>query len=148
MSASKEFQVIGQFITNVVDKPYTFFNPDKKIEDNALQIAKHFYDKGIQKAILKKTLIKHDDCVVKKVEPVECSPFTELLIQDFDNDQIWEEIAAQNEPFLHYAKSTLKSLAKGPVTSKREMSESEEEPSISGNSMDLDMMDQEPQMPR
>jgi U3 small nucleolar RNA-associated protein MPP10 len=57
MSASKEFQVIGQFITNVVDKPYTFFNPDKKIEDNALQIAKHFYDKGIQKAILKKILL-------------------------------------------------------------------------------------------
>lgn len=65
------------------------------------------------------------------------------MIQDFDNDQIWEEIAAQNEPFLHYAKSTLKTLAKGPVTSRREMNESEEEASISGNSMDLDMMDQE-----
>lgn len=70
------------------------------------------------------------------METVECSPFNELLIEDFDNDQIWEEIASQNEPFLQYAKATLKTLSKGPI--KTDKSDSEDEMSVSGNSMDLD----------
>lgn len=71
--------------------------------------------------------------VVKKVEQVQFSPFTELLTEGFDNDQIWEEIASQNEPFLDYAKTALKALNKRPA---KEFSD--EEGSVSGQSMDLD----------
>ncbi|CEI94717.1 hypothetical protein RMCBS344292_08921 [Rhizopus microsporus] len=123
MVAANASNEIDHFINNVVNKPESFFIPDQKLADKAIQIAKHFYDK------------------VKQVEPVEMSPFNELLIQDFDNDQIWEEIAAQNEPFLQYAKSTLRSFSRKPTID--EHSEEEEETSVSGQSMDLDRSDQE-----
>ncbi|RCH92199.1 hypothetical protein CU097_012475 [Rhizopus azygosporus] len=123
MVAANASNEIDHFINNVVNKPESFFIPDQKLADKAIQIAKHFYDK------------------VKQVEPVEMSPFNELLIQDFDNDQIWEEIAAQNEPFLQYAKSTLRSFSRKPTID--EHSEEEEEASVSGQSMDLDRSDQE-----
>jgi U3 small nucleolar RNA-associated protein MPP10 len=71
--------------------------------------------------------------IVKKVETIEFSPFTELLTEGFDNDQIWEEIASQNEPFLDYAKTALKSFTKKPTP----QFESEDE-SVSGQSMDID----------
>ncbi|CAO3637073.1 unnamed protein product [Mucor hiemalis] len=74
---------------------------------------------------------------VKKVEQVQFSPFTELLTEGFDNDQIWEEIASQNEPFLDYAKSTIKQFNKRPVKTQQynmdidaqEMDQDVEEPS-------------------
>lgn len=37
---------VDQFISNVVDKPQVFFGSNQKIVDNALQVAKHFYDNG------------------------------------------------------------------------------------------------------
>ncbi|GAA5814007.1 hypothetical protein MFLAVUS_007497 [Mucor flavus] len=114
---------LDQFLTNVVEKPQVFFTSNQKIADSAIEMAKHFYDN------------------VKQVEKVQFSPFTELLTEGFDNDQIWEEIASQNEPFLDYAKSTLKSFSKRPV---KEYSEEESE---SGESMDLDQgADQDEEM--
>ncbi|KAL7315302.1 U3 snoRNP protein [Mucor circinelloides] len=110
---------IDQFISNVVDKPQVFFGSNQKIADNALEVAKHFYDN------------------VKKVEQVQFSPFTELLTEGFDNDQIWEEIASQNEPFLDYAKTALKEFTKKPSTQKQSFTDDDEE-SLSGQSMDLD----------
>lgn len=71
---------------------------------------------------------------MKQVETVQFSPFTELLTEGFDKDQIWEEIASQNEPFLDYAKSTLKALSKRPVKDEKFSDEESE----SGESMDLD----------
>ncbi|KAI9251118.1 U3 small nucleolar ribonucleoprotein complex, subunit Mpp10 [Helicostylum pulchrum] len=115
---------LDQFLTNVVEKPQVFFTSNQKIADSAIEMAKHFYDN------------------VKQVEKVQFSPFTELLTEGFDNDQIWEEIASQNEPFLDYAKTTLKSFSKRPV---KEYSEEEE--SESGESMDLDQgADQDEEM--
>ncbi|KAI8047676.1 U3 small nucleolar ribonucleoprotein complex, subunit Mpp10 [Gilbertella persicaria] len=106
---------LDQFISNVVDKPHVFFSSNEKIASSALEMAKHFYDD------------------VKKVEPIQFSPFTELLTEGFDNDQIWEEIAAQNEPFLDYAKTALKTFNKRPVAE-----DTSEDESVSGQSMDLD----------
>ncbi|KAG2201965.1 hypothetical protein INT47_000504 [Mucor saturninus] len=106
---------LDHFLTNVVEKPQVFFASNQKIADSAIEMAKHFYDN------------------VKKVEQVQFSPFTELLTEGFDNDQIWEEIASQNEPFLDYAKTALKALNKKPA---KEFSDEEE--SVSGQSMDLD----------
>ncbi|KAL0142940.1 U3 small nucleolar ribonucleoprotein complex, subunit Mpp10 [Mucor lusitanicus] len=113
---------VDQFISNVVDKPQVFFGSNQKIVDNALQVAKHFYDN------------------VKKVEQVQFSPFTELLTEGFDNDQIWEEIASQNEPFLDYAKTALKEFSKKPSSStqKQSFTDDDDEESLSGQSMDLD----------
>lgn len=71
------------------------------------------------------------------MEQVQFSPFTELLTEGFDNDQIWEEIASQNEPFLDYAKTALKEFTKKPSTQKQSFTDDDEE-SLSGQSMDLD----------
>jgi U3 small nucleolar RNA-associated protein MPP10 len=38
---------------------------------------------------------------------VQFSPFDELLTEGFDNEQIWEELALQNNPFIAYAKEQL-----------------------------------------
>lgn len=84
--------------------------------------------------------------IVKKVEQVSFSPFTELLTEGFDNDQIWEEIASQNEPFLDYAKTTLKAFNHKRFTTQQEktVTFSDEEES-SSESMDLDQ-DQDQEM--
>lgn len=116
----KNQKTIDHFISQVVEKPHVFFTSNQKIVDNALELAKHFYDN------------------VKKVEPVPFSPFTELLTEGFDNDQIWEEIASQNEPFLDFAKSTLKTFNKRPVKEY-----SDEEDMSSDQSMDLDQKEVE-----
>ncbi|KAI8636296.1 U3 small nucleolar ribonucleoprotein complex, subunit Mpp10 [Parasitella parasitica] len=117
---------VDRFISNVVNKPQVFFGSNQKIADSALEVAKHFYDK------------------VKKVEQVQFSPFTELLTEGFDNDQIWEEIASQNEPFLDYAKTALKEFSKKPSTQKQSFTDDdEEEASLSDQSMDLDQQTDE-----
>jgi U3 small nucleolar RNA-associated protein MPP10 len=120
---TKDQKTLDHFLSQVVEKPQVFFTSNQKIVDSALEMAKHFYDN------------------VKKVEQVQFSPFTELLTEGFDNDQIWEEIASQNEPFLDYAKSTLKSLNKRPV--KEVKFSDEEDESMSDQSMDLDQQEED-----
>ncbi|KAF7729661.1 u3 small nucleolar ribonucleoprotein MPP10 [Apophysomyces ossiformis] len=112
-----------QFLTNVVDKPHVFFSENPKIASTALEITKYFYD------------------TVKQHEEQTFSPFTELLTEGFDNEQIWEEIATQNEPFLRYAKSTLKEFSRSEskvIDTPEILDDLEEQESSSDHSMDLD----------
>ncbi|KAI9271743.1 U3 small nucleolar ribonucleoprotein complex, subunit Mpp10 [Phascolomyces articulosus] len=119
---------IKRFVSNVVDKPQVFFTADDKIANQAISMAKHFYD------------------TAKKNEQLEFSPFPELLTEGFDCDQIWEEIAIQNEPFLNYANTTVHDFARKRKRSEIEMELDQEEEeqveeddqSASGGSMDLD----------
>ncbi|RUS28387.1 LOW QUALITY PROTEIN: hypothetical protein BC938DRAFT_481943 [Jimgerdemannia flammicorona] len=46
----------------------------------------------------------------KKSEPAPFSPFPELLIEGFDHEQVWEEIAMQNQPLLGYVVEQLDSF--------------------------------------
>ncbi|KAI8979109.1 U3 small nucleolar ribonucleoprotein complex, subunit Mpp10 [Mycotypha africana] len=120
---------LSQFITDVVDKPQVFFTTNQKLADNALAIAKHFYDDG-----------KFVNS--KKVETSQLSPFTELFVEGFDTDQVWEELVTQNEPFLDYASSKLKSFSKKETSpslpqQQRDTTDDESE-SVSGQSMDVD----------
>ncbi|KAI7858605.1 U3 small nucleolar ribonucleoprotein complex, subunit Mpp10 [Circinella umbellata] len=114
---------VKRFVTQVVTKPQVFFTADDKIVDQALVMAKHFYD------------------TAKKNEQIEFSPFPELLTEGFDRDQIWEEIVTQNEPFLNYAKTTVQDFGRKRKHSELELNQEEEEDddeSASGRSMDLD----------
>lgn len=135
---------MNRFITNVVDKPQVFFAADTKIVSQALAMAKHFYDTG------KWVAIDHDDPalidvlnVAKQHEPMEFSPFPELLTEGFETEQIWEEIASQNEPFLHYAKSTVKEYSRKRKRSDIEYEQDDDDASVSGQSMELEHDDQE-----
>ncbi|KAI9493554.1 U3 small nucleolar ribonucleoprotein complex, subunit Mpp10 [Zychaea mexicana] len=115
---------IKRFVSNVVEKPQVFFTANDKIVDQALGVAKHFYN------------------TAKKNEELEFSPFPELLTEGFDRDQIWEEIATQNEPFLSYAKTTVAEFARkrkrSELEQELEAEQDDEEESVSGRSMDLD----------
>jgi U3 small nucleolar RNA-associated protein MPP10 len=50
-------KVVNKFITSVVNKPHVFFVADQKVADNALQIAKHFYDSGKPFSIVPKEIV-------------------------------------------------------------------------------------------
>ncbi|KAL0098271.1 U3 small nucleolar ribonucleoprotein complex, subunit Mpp10 [Phycomyces blakesleeanus] len=131
MVATKKKQTIpyARFLKSTVEKPQVFFVPDQKITTEALQTSKYFYD------------------TAKQYEEIQFSPFTELLTEGFDNDQIWEEIATQNEPFLDYSKSTLKEFSKINKKGKRDQQKvkevsfeenSSDQESVSGESVELD----------
>ncbi|CDH50853.1 mpp10 protein [Lichtheimia corymbifera JMRC:FSU:9682] len=121
VATKKRTNPVNRFITNVVDKPQVFFAADTKIVNQALAMAKHFYD------------------TAKQHETMEFSPFPELLTEGFETEQIWEEIASQNEPFLHYAKSTVKEYSRKRKRSEIEYDEQEDDDaSISGQSMELE----------
>ncbi|ORZ04951.1 Mpp10 protein-domain-containing protein [Absidia repens] len=84
----------SDYIKSVVDKPQVFFSTDQKLVDQSISLTKHLYDSA------------------KQHEEQDFSPFTELLTEGFDQDQIWEELVTQNEPFLQYCKTSLKHWSK------------------------------------
>lgn len=96
------------FVSDVIEKPQIFFAKDEQSAAKAIAVAKNLYD------------------TAKKVETIQLSPFDELLTEGFDNDQIWEELAMQNDPFLSYAKEQLEQF--------EDMEEDEE--SQSGHSLE------------
>jgi len=81
--------VLDTFVKEVIEKPQIFFAKDKQCAAQAIAAAKNLYD------------------TAKKVESIQFSPFDELLVDGFDNDQIWEELALQNNPYIAYAKEQL-----------------------------------------
>lgn len=76
------------------------------------------------------TCCRFNVCTAKEHETVELSPFTELLTEGFDHDQIWEEIATQNDPMLEYASATVQDFMAW-----------EDDASASGHSLDQDLND-------
>ncbi|KAL1935568.1 hypothetical protein VTP01DRAFT_4708 [Rhizomucor pusillus] len=126
-AARKARSPLSSFVTKVVEKPHVFFSTDEKVADQALAVAKHFYD------------------TAKQHQEHEFSPFPELLVEGFDRDQIWEEIAAQNGPFLQYAKSIVSNFSRKRKRSEMMQDDSEaeeEEGSVtSEGSLDLDAED-------
>ncbi|KAI9300757.1 U3 small nucleolar ribonucleoprotein complex, subunit Mpp10 [Cunninghamella echinulata] len=99
-STSKK-SVTDEYIKDVINKPQVFFSVNPKITEKSIALTKHLYD------------------TAKQYEVETMSPFTELLTEGFDQDQIWEELASQNEPFLRYCKSTLKQWSKPTSWSKK-----------------------------
>lgn len=47
-AARKARSPLSSFVTKVVEKPHVFFSTDEKVADQALAVAKHFYDTGIE----------------------------------------------------------------------------------------------------
>ncbi|KAG2172952.1 hypothetical protein INT44_004693 [Umbelopsis vinacea] len=87
--AKQPVSVLDTFVKDVIEKPQIFFAKDEKSAAKAIAAAKDLFD------------------AAKKIETVQFSPFDELLTEGFDNEQIWEELALQNSPFIAYAKEQL-----------------------------------------
>ncbi|KAH8548970.1 U3 small nucleolar ribonucleoprotein complex, subunit Mpp10 [Umbelopsis sp. PMI_123] len=87
--AKQPISVLDTFVKDVIEKPQIFFAKDEQSAAKAIAAAKDLFD------------------TAKKIETVQFSPFDELLTEGFDNEQIWEELALQNNPFIAYAKEQL-----------------------------------------
>ncbi|RUS32689.1 hypothetical protein BC938DRAFT_474583 [Jimgerdemannia flammicorona] len=83
---------LGEFVQKVIERLYIFFVADVTIFTQSLLAMKKLYD------------------IVKKSEPAPFSPFPELLIEGFNHEQVWEEIAMQNQPLLGYVVEQLDSF--------------------------------------
>ncbi|ORX43085.1 Mpp10 protein [Hesseltinella vesiculosa] len=94
MVAKNKLSAADTFIKNVVEKPQVFFDNNPKLVEQSIALTKHFYDSA------------------KEHETESFSPFTELLTEGFDHDQIWEELCTQNEPFITFCESSLSQFAK------------------------------------
>ncbi|KAL1922370.1 uncharacterized protein VTP21DRAFT_9909 [Calcarisporiella thermophila] len=79
------------FVNQVVDHPEVFFAADDNVTNQTRSAAKQLYD-----------LARQSDGI--------STPFPTLFIEGFDNEQIWEELALVNTPFLELATEKLKKL--------------------------------------
>jgi len=70
----------------VVERPEVFLEPTAEIREDILRITKELYDYAKN----------HESYSVRT------SDLKSLLVEGFDNDQIWEELQLQNEPLIKY----------------------------------------------
>lgn len=83
---------------NTFDHPETYLKPPRSLEKDNITAVKEIFD------------------FCKKDEPngsrslVSTCPLSELLVDDFDIEQIWQEIELQNTPLLHLGKTDVKSV--------------------------------------
>ncbi|CAG8475606.1 4437_t:CDS:10 [Dentiscutata heterogama] len=94
-------QKFSLFLNNVIAKPETFLKEDQNAYVEALKIVKDLHNLGIKE---------------KRKEPlhwqeiIDNDPVEELIIDKFNNEQIWDEIDKQNNPFLKYVNDELDAL--------------------------------------
>lgn len=55
----------------------------------------------------------------KKSEPKKTHALDQLLLEGFDQEQIWEQLQLLNKPILQFVDKQIKSLAKQPLAQKR-----------------------------
>ncbi|CAG8517437.1 9500_t:CDS:10 [Acaulospora morrowiae] len=95
------FDELKPFLENVITKPESFITTDQSLSLEALKITKKLYDLG-----------KNEE----QKEPLQWEDIThynaveELKIEKLNNEQIWDELCMQNEPFLEYVKEQLDDL--------------------------------------
>ncbi|KAI8073080.1 U3 small nucleolar ribonucleoprotein complex, subunit Mpp10 [Gongronella butleri] len=121
MVAKNKLSVTDTFIKNVVNKPQVFFDNNPALVEQSIALTKHLYDTGKESdwrlfiADLASFTRFSTSCLIfiaKQHEVETFSPFTELLTEGFDHDQIWEELTTQNEPFLSYCQASLQQFTK------------------------------------
>lgn len=62
--------------------------------------------------------------LAKKSEPKKTGALDQLLLEGFDQEQIWEQLQLLNKPILQFVDKQIKTLAKQPIDNKRAASES------------------------
>ncbi|CAG8743776.1 6314_t:CDS:2, partial [Ambispora leptoticha] len=77
---------LSNFCTLPSEKPHLFFNADPEARSEALKATKHLYELGGKLSI---------------IDSVQNFPsFDILLLDGFDNEQIWQQINMKNRPFF------------------------------------------------
>ncbi|KAF9356241.1 U3 snoRNP protein [Mortierella sp. NVP85] len=121
--------LLKSFTDEVLDKPEVFLTKNTASAEQAKAITKYLYDLG-----------KSTETGSLKGQG---SMLEELFVDGFDNNQIWEEIHMQNEPFLSYLKAEMKNIKSNKTGSKtsadKDEGEEEEEDAGEGAEMNLDL---------
>ncbi|CAG8648342.1 14073_t:CDS:10, partial [Cetraspora pellucida] len=94
-------QNFSLFLDNVIAKPEIFQQKNQSAYVEALNITKDLYDLGKNEE--RKEQIQWQ-------EIIDNDPVEELVIDKLSNEQIWDEIDRQNNPFLKYVNDELDAL--------------------------------------
>ncbi|KAF0391237.1 Mpp10 protein [Gigaspora margarita] len=94
-------QNFSLFLDNIIAKPETFIKENQNAYVEALNIAKDLHNLG------KKEKRKEP---LQWQEIIDNDPIEELVIDKLNNEQIWDEIDKQNNPFLKYVNDELDAL--------------------------------------
>uniref|UniRef100_A0A6B2KZR8 U3 small nucleolar ribonucleoprotein protein MPP10 n=1 Tax=Arcella intermedia TaxID=1963864 RepID=A0A6B2KZR8_9EUKA len=90
--------VVGKYLEEVIEKPLVFLEPSQKLKGSILDQTKKLYDYAKQ----------HEFFDVGESLP-------ELLVDGFDNDQIWEEMELRNGPLLKLLNSQVQNILRSDV---------------------------------
>ena len=85
------------------DHPETFLKPPSSLEKDTVNIVKGIFD-----------FCKKDEPSGSRSLANTC-PLQELLVDDFDVEQIWQEIELQNTPLLHLGRKDVDSAKQNPA---------------------------------
>ena len=89
--------VLSEF-KNVFDQPESYLKPPASLQKKTLSAIKQIFD-----------FCKKDELSSTRSLASTC-PLQELLVEDFDDEQIWQEIELQNTPLLRVLKQDVHSL--------------------------------------
>jgi U3 small nucleolar RNA-associated protein MPP10 len=106
IATTATLQEIAQFVDNVAELPEVFARPDAENASKMLSTARHFFALGIARFSINFLI------AAKSTEIESLGPLSELIIDGFDHDQIWEEIQLRNGPTLDFIERGLAQLSK------------------------------------
>lgn len=89
--------VLSEF-ESVFDQPESYLKPPAILQKNALSAIKQIFD-----------FCKKDELSGTRSLESTC-PLQELLVENFDDEQIWQEIELQNAPLLRVLKQDVRNL--------------------------------------
>ena len=93
------------FITNVIQQTDRFLVTDPDLSQQLLQSTKWLFDQGISSDCIHFLIT----CSGKSLEPT-FSPLNELLIDGFDDAQVWEQMMLEYGPKLNHVESEIAQL--------------------------------------
>ncbi|KAJ3266832.1 hypothetical protein HDU76_011900, partial [Blyttiomyces sp. JEL0837] len=104
------------FQEQVITQPHRFLVPDVALAEQSKTVTKWLFD------------------LVKKAEPFEMTPLSELLVDGFDAEQVWEQLQLLNQPMVEYLKDSVEEViamgdvpAQGDETDEMDQDEDEDE---------------------
>ncbi|KAG1711716.1 hypothetical protein DVH05_008962 [Phytophthora capsici] len=120
--------VVASFHKNVVKKPEVFFTPSEEVAKEIKAFAKHAYDRTSK----------------YQSKSGGAGPLEELYVDDFDADQVWEQLRLLNGPLVTEMTQRIRAFQKNPdnillfPSEKQEESEEEEQGKLEEEQADSD----------
>lgn len=112
-SSSSIFGEVAEFADNLSCQPTQFLDTKDKLKElksNILYITKAIYDAHQRSPLIDSTATTKRS---RAKDPL--GPINELLVEGFDEDQVWEQIALRNEPLIDNLEAKARDLQRFAV---------------------------------